>query len=149
MPGSSSGTTVRHYEAWYYLLRRACRHLAGHRFWRLGHRRKTAEPEQERGNDGVGDCDRRSDGKSNRFSMHKAEEGEQSPGQRKGGRFHELLLDDEDTNGAEHEAGENRAAAHNPQTLVEHAHLTELVHTDGGRVGPRRAERAVHQGLAP
>src|SRR4051794_11495472 len=81
--------------------------------------------------------------------MHEAEEGEHRAGQGESRRLCEFLLDDEYTDGAEDQSGQDRTAAENLEPVIEHADLAELVETDRRRVGSGRAERAIHQGLAP
>jgi len=48
------------------------------------------------------------------------------------------VFDDEDANRAEDEAGEDGAPTQHFQPVVEHAYLTQLVHSNGRHVGPER-----------
>ena len=50
---------------------------------------------------------------------------------------------------AEHQAGQDRAAAQHLEPVIEHADLAELVEADRRRVGAGGAERVVDQQLAP
>ena len=57
----------------------------------------------------------------------------------------ELLVDDEGADGGEHQAGQDRAAAHDLEARVEHADIAQLVHADGRGAGAGCAERSVDQ----
>ncbi len=129
--------------------RRRRRHLLlGRQQYREG-RGRPAQDEQEGRDDRVGNCDRGSDREPYRLAVHEPKEGQHRPGEREAGRFHIFALDDKHPDRSEHQAGQDRAAAEHLESVIEHAHLAQLLHADsrGARAGG--AERAVHQGLAP
>ena len=59
-----------------------------------------------------------------------------APASAKADGFDEIALDDEDADRAEHEAGEDRAAAHHFEPVIEHA----LLRQRGDRRGLDRAD---------
>ena len=61
----------------------------------------------------------------------------------------ELLVDDERTDRAEHHAAENGATRQHLKTVIEHAHLAELVEPDRRGVRSGRPQRVVDLQLAP
>src|ERR1700733_13244100 len=58
---------------------------------------------------------------ADRLAMHEAEIGHHRACEREGRSLHEVALDDEHADRAEDEAGEDRAAAHDFQPVIEHA----------------------------
>ena len=74
------------------------------------------EAVEHRGDDRIGQRHRRRDAEAtadaHRFAMHEAEIGQHGAGERKGRGLHEIALDHEHADRAQHEAGEDRAAAH-------------------------------------
>ena len=58
---------------------------------------------------------------SDRLAMHEAAIGQYRAREGKGRSLHEVALDDEHADRAQHEAGEDRAAAHDFQPVIEHA----------------------------
>jgi hypothetical protein len=81
--------------------------------------------------------------------VHEPEEGQHGAGQRERRSLGEFAVDDERANGTEHQAGQDRAAAHHLEALIQYALANELVEPDRGRAGTGGAKGAVHQRLAP
>jgi hypothetical protein len=97
-------------------------------FWQARSTPATAQAKEEDRDDRVSDRYRGGSGQSRGLVMHEAEEGEHRAGQSKGRSLHELLLDDEHADGAEHEAGEDGTTAENLEAVIA-PDLAEFVET--------------------
>ena len=111
-----------------HLLRR-CRHR--HFRMRAVIRRRTGlrQREQSGRHHGVGQRHSRRDTEAaadaDGFAVHEAEIGHDGAGQREGRGFKKIALDHEHTDRAQHEAGEDRAAAHHFEPMIKHTLLRQ------------------------
>src|SRR5260221_2609727 len=72
---------------------------------------------------------------ADRLAVDETEEGQRGAGEPEGRGLLELAVDDEDGDRGHHDAGQDRAAAQDLETVIYHAVLAELVEPDRGRAG--------------